>query len=535
MSFDSSDAVRSVGGRELPAGVDLSAFRDGADYATAQAELAKLVDANGQGAVDWSRVVQASASILATQAKDLTVSVWLAAGCLQTRGLPGLADGLYVLRCVITACWDTMTPAVSRLRGRRNQIEWLTDQLEPVLGGARGQAEPVDPALRASMADDWNAIDAFWSVRDDEAPSFHRVRRLLESLPELAPAPVPDMPTPAEATPVAAGPDMTGVAAPAPSARAPSSPMPVSDAMPVAVAGSEDIAAQAAPWLNQGAGFVADCLERFPEAWLPYRLNRMLAWATLDTPTFGADGSTRVPPPSATEREALQAIVTAANPVALARFCESRIAVFPFWLDLSWYCAQALHALGHLAAAAVVKTDTGAFVARAPDMAIATFSDGSPFLAPAARAWLGCAVAPAGATDADDTVDAVDGTGAVVRAARAAAATGRLADGLDQLESLVRQQGAGRERYRLRLVQCELVRTHGDRDVLRYLTPGLVADIEAHGLASWEPDLAGQALALAALEPVQRAAQVFSERERALAALARVDLAQAWRLLSAGQ
>ena len=131
MSFDSSDAVRSVGGLELPAGVDLSAFRDGADYATAQAELAKLVDANGQGAVDWSRVVQASASILATQAKDLTVSVWLAAGCLHTRGLPGLADGLYVLRRVITAFWDTMTPAVSRLRGRRNQMEWLADQLEP--------------------------------------------------------------------------------------------------------------------------------------------------------------------------------------------------------------------------------------------------------------------------------------------------------------------------------------------------------------------------------------------------------------------
>lgn len=407
---------------DLPAG---SNPREGETYAMLEAEIAKMVDLNAQGAVDWRRVAQLAEKVLRHEGKDLNAAVWLAVGWTHCEGADGLAAGVRVLRDLVDAYWDVMTPSVARLRGRRNQIEWLVQQLEKVLVAADAGWMTLDAASHAALLADWNRIDERWQEHDDQAPDMFKLHRRLGDL-----APVVDEGPSGE---TAAEPGVCGQT------------MPASDVLPQnaqASAGSVEQdrgaepeagrspvtethnAPRSAGALSKHAGttekpmggveqeaeapqsetalirlvderlgalqqMLMDVSADLVSLPLLYRLNRMCAWLTLDTAPPDQDGVTRVPAPSSSDQDMLEQFRQRDDPRALLRFAESRLSTQRFWLDLNRIAHDAARALPDgTPIAETVAMETAGLLRRMPGLVGLAFSNEQPFADADTRAWL---------------------------------------------------------------------------------------------------------------------------------------------------
>ncbi|KLU21470.1 hypothetical protein EOS_35840, partial [Caballeronia mineralivorans PML1(12)] len=316
--------------------------REGDAFAILQVEIDKLTDIHGTSAVDWSIVATRGESVLRDEGQDLAVAVWFAIARLQLSGPGGLAEGVRVLRDVITLSWDTMTPPPARLRARRNLATWFMDRVEDLLPGDRLSTLPSLPAtVLAGLTDDWNAIDAFWRERDAEAPPLHRLRRVLTRLTSevdthiaLAPASDSAVPVPKADAPAA------GSAVPARTTSAMlANPLPV----PLPDTADVDQLERVASEVLRGLTPLLDiCFTRQPTLAFAYRLNGVVAWSLLDATPLASAGETRIPPPPVSELDALSRMTADADPLALARFAQARLATFPYWLDLCRHTHAAL-------------------------------------------------------------------------------------------------------------------------------------------------------------------------------------------------
>lgn len=153
--------------------------RDGDAFALLEAEINKRFDLHGQGTTDWALVSRIASAILRDEGKDLNVATWLLLGWTHSQGAVGLAAGIRVLHDLHVYYWDTMSPAVTRLRGRRNQMEWLLQELEAVFAKNSEDWTALEPQQGADLLSDWDALDTFWQENDDQAPALFKLRRML--------------------------------------------------------------------------------------------------------------------------------------------------------------------------------------------------------------------------------------------------------------------------------------------------------------------------------------------------------------------
>src|SRR5690606_7662134 len=158
-----------------------------------------------------------SAQILREEGKDLAAGTWLAMALYRQRGLSGLADGIHVLRDLVENWWEDMSPPAARLRGRRNQMQWLLDQLSGEFNEQAILEMPAIPqAQHVDMLADWEALDTAWQAHDDEAPAFYGLAAILRRLPvEAEPVPEREEPAPPPVSSTGDTPANTVVAPPA--------------------------------------------------------------------------------------------------------------------------------------------------------------------------------------------------------------------------------------------------------------------------------------------------------------------------------
>ncbi|MFL9950519.1 type VI secretion system protein TssA [Paraburkholderia agricolaris] len=540
-----TSAIRAAGDALLPEQATAVEVRETEAFAILQAEMDKLVAMGASTSPDWSRVVASATKVLSEHGKDLAAAVWLVLAAFRTTELAGLADAVHTLRATVTIHWDSLTPPAARMRARANLIDWLLEQLDRQVGAAAqaGQLEPLDAAVHAALLEDWDELDRYWTERQTDGPAFFRVRRMLAGLPvqgavdDLLNAPpgedggqsaVSVQPENAAKAPQGVE-RSSSLPRPAVNASTPTIIAPSMTPVDASAVGSEEDARRAAGQLMRGWGaFLIACITAMPALAFAYRLKRAAAWALIDTVPPAQQHITRIPPPADAVRTALASLIAGGNAAAIVQFCESRLDECPLWLDLNRYSAEALQQLGAGQAAAAVMCDTRAFGARLPSLAALQFADGMPFADPATQRWLaaraeegsaGQAVAPADRADA--TLDATIGT------ARAQAMGGAFDEAMRTLEMLAQRQPAGRDRYRVRLAQCEMLEAHGARHAVRNVIGALTGEAQRRDLASWEPVLARRAIALAATAqaPVSR-----TEQQSWIAALAALDLEEAWRL-----
>lgn len=524
-----SSSVRSLGLAPAGDGASSSSLREGADFAALQAQIDRLTDLHAGQMVEWPVVVQLASAILKDIGKDLAVGTWLTLGLFHQRGPQGLADGVRVLHDLVATWWEEMSPPAARLRGRRNQMQWLLDRLMEALDEqALLQMDPMPADQHAQLLADWDALDAAWQAHDDDAPAFYGLAAVFRRLPVQNDSPSEDT---SEAGSSQAAPAREAVqvaqaasvaAEPVSTSRAPAPGMATTH-LPETGADAVTAVESALTGLHP---LVAWLVQEHPTSPMLFRLNRFCAWAALETLPATQGRTTRLPFPGQVF-DAYEHVIEGGDPIAVIRFAESRLVSQPYWLDLNRVSHSALTQLGATQAAQALAHETVHFMNRLSGLEELSYSDGRAFADPATQAWLAAlreadTAAPAGGVN--------DEVGALTREAEAQAVAGRLAEALDDLQSAIQRAGSRRACFRLRLAQCHLIHRFDAQTDIRPMVEPLVEEAETRDLGSWEPDLARQALELAAGLELRHGAASPHPVVPMLGRLSRVDVNAAWQL-----
>jgi len=437
-------------------------------------EIEKMSSPSAAGAIDWERVKTICADILGGSSKDLLVAGYLSVALLKTDGLAGLRTGVHIWRDMLSTYWDSLFPAKSRMRGRRNAIEWWAEKVSSTVRDLKPEQwkkEDID-----SLYTDLDAIDTFLRNNMEEAPAVGPLMSIIGSV--LAPVeekPAPEAPPPKT-------PEPRQPAAP------PSTSRPAADPGPVPAGDDPDpLIRHAIETLRAAAGLL---VEKNGADNLYFRVNRTVAWMTVTAPPPSHGGRTMIESPDEEVRDSIKSMHRSGSWKNLLSACESRVAQFLFWLDLSRYAAEALENLGMKAASAEVTGLTVLYVKRLPGVERLTFSDGTPFADPDTKRWLAEADSAPAQGDSEGLVKQVeDDTGK----ARAMAQAGNLPAAVASLRDALTRSPSVRERFLRQVHLCRFLSENDQTRVSGSHFRELVTLMDAYRLGEWEPALAAEA------------------------------------------
>lgn len=459
-----------------PAGEDV---RDDAGYDLLLREIEKLTSFTSTGTIDWGKVRDLSADILAGKSKDLRVACYLSAALLKTDGTRGLAAGVQVIRDMLDNFWDDMYPVKSRMRARRNAVEWWMETLDKYLEGLSPETWPASErdALLAALG----GIDSLLAERMEDAPLMVSLIRKVESLvaaeeieapPELPVAAVEEKPASASALP-------------APQRQAP----PI--AAPAPGADLEQILESGAQALGTASALLAG---QYPGGPLVFKLNRLAAWLPVLEPPTAESGRTGLPPPGGEEMEALKRLHQSGSWADLLEYSEGRLKMHLFWLDLNRFSWEALNQLGREDSGNVVLLETKMYVSRLPGIQELAFSDGTPFADEETKSWLASGPDAGGASP----VSARLGLQADIARARDFFNGDSLKSSLGKIGRELGRMPSGRARLVLEIGLCRMLTELNQPRLALSFAEDIIALVERHGLEKWEPELALEGLATAA-------------------------------------
>ncbi len=471
-------------------------------------EIQKLTASSSKDTVvEWPSVKKWSVELLATKSKDLTVACYLTLALFLLDGYGGLLDGLGILRKFVVEDWDGVFPVKERMRPRILAFEWLISRLSPLV--ETRAPRPEEGRCLAPIGDAVKDIRVkLTEVCGHQAPGFgilatavtNRLNEVQAATPAPAVAPAP------EAAPAAPA----GAAAAA--AEAPSAPAQTAVAAPTAPIPQVTIPANATiaalrPQLLKILGAMREAEPLNP---VPYRTLRSLKWDSLDGPPLvdPASGKTRLEPPRAQQRQALEGLFQAAKWTPLLNAAEGAFqeASGTFWLDLQRYAVTSLDNLAPGSTVAeLVKADVARFLDRCRGAVGAAFSDGSPFANPATVEWAGevasnlggraSFAAPAAAAGADAaTLDQ-----AMLDEVMQHFAKKKPHAALEILQTAVDRASGSRARFRTRLAASRACLLANQTTWARPLLDDLLRETRAFSFESWEPELAVELLQLAAV------------------------------------
>lgn len=463
----------------LPAG---SEVREDPDFELLESEIAKLSSPVHSSTLEWGKVTQLSTDLLSNKGKDMLVACYLTGGLLETRGLPGLADGFRVLADLLETYWDTLFPNLKRMRGRRNALQWLIDRIQQrALEADWSAMSPQPEELLAALMSSLQSIDKVLLDKDPDAPSVRSILGLIKAIPVI------------DTTPVEAKTDNQSGSDKA----AASSSL---DAKLESSAECERALESACSRLIQIAEWYLNNETTNPIA---YRLDRLAAWTPLNGLPPADNGQTKIPPPISQIVEALQRLKVSQSDADLVQFAEAQLSAFPFWLDLNFICADALGRLGaeYSAAQAEVCGETARLVARLPGLAELSFDGGMPFADGDTLGWLSTLQSNKNSSNAGaasrGTNRESESVLTAIASARALAASDDLIGAADCLQQQLALNLPARDHLVLRIRLCEMLLVHRPRALLKGFAQSLLATIDHHDLGTWDPALALDGLKVA--------------------------------------
>lgn len=343
-------------------------------------EIAKLESPSAASAIDWNKVVQLSSGILEKRSKHLQAACYLHYGLLKTGEVQGFCLGMAIVRDLLEHFWETLFPPVKRMKGRKATLEWWEGKLSDFMSDLSPQTLKKD--TRDTLMDHLGFIDEFLGAHMDDPPLLLPLIRktgdvLMEEAPVEAPTPAPP-------------PEPVLTAAPEPrTIQRAESPAPDRKPAPTSVPNADlDPSALLEQGLLMAAKAASSLRNDNPALSLPYRLNRIAAWSTLDELPPATGGKTMLPPPDEDIVTALAGLHQSGDWKALVDSSESRVRQFLFWLDLSRYSARGMEQMGHPEVSRVIEMETTLFVRKLKGVETLAFSDGTPFADSETRTWL---------------------------------------------------------------------------------------------------------------------------------------------------
>ena len=467
-------------------GVDSDVASDGSALPALKVEMDKLTAIYSQR-IDWQQVEVLALKALEQQ-REISAAIWLGCAWFKCRGLSGLVDASHLLWQLFDRYWEEMSPPVARLRARRNQLLWLLDFLDAEL---KGEFEPLEPPQWDQLQNHWQAIAAFWQVHDEHLVDFTRVLQACRALP------CADLPCALEVL--------------EPTPQVPESPQ---EAQNLTVPEALNV-------------LVNQCIEQSLLSPLLYRLNRLQAWGAITQCPEATQDASAVPAPGCALLEAFVRVQEAAVAHSILRFCEALLPTQPLWLDLSRASHDALVQLEAFDAAAAVVLEVNELLQRIPLLAGLAFADGQPFADAQTRAWLTTLQPkppePPVQERAASVEVVVDELTQWITAAEHMAVAGQIGQALAELQMQVAASHAGRERFYLRLAQCDLMQRFGAQAAAQALFEALLGEVHQRRLDAWEPTLVQRLIALAANQGNGLSSQWFAH-------LAALDGHAAWVL-----
>jgi type VI secretion system protein VasJ len=473
---------------DQPTGSDV---RYDPEYEQLQAEIDKLSLPSASAGIDWKKVSDLAASILAHKSKDLLVASYLAVGQVHMRQIDGLADGLVVIHDLIANYWDGLFPPKKRIRGRLGALEWWIERTESALRGittdpvAAGELEAINTTLAH--------IDTLMKLHLPEPLLIRPIQRALEAiplLPEAAPAgerPQPSPPPEPETVKEREAPKVT------PSPIEPETSVTEKDAQKVINSGLQK--------LRQAAAFL---LEKDPTKAEAYRCRRIAAWSLISTLPPESKGQTGIPPPPPQVRQELKDLKDTARWSGLIASAEQRVSQFLFWFDAHRYVSEALVNLGndYQSAHEAVCQEIACLLYRLPGLVDLTFSDGTPFADSETRRWLEriASVADTASTDAAQIPEPgggerrEGGMADTVEKANALAKKNKLLDAVQLLQAELKNCSSGKEALMWRLALCRMLIGSKRTDMALPHLDLILKDIESYRLENWDPRLALEGL-----------------------------------------
>ena len=440
---------------------------------------------------DWGAVASTADEILTDKSKDFRVAVYYAAAKSQLDGLPGLLDGLLLIRELSNAFWEPMYPSLKRPKARGNLMGWYSDLAAPPLEAYRPTSG--DGAVATALDEVSRAIDDELRQRLGEAyPGMgalrSSIRNLLQNVPKDAPpaaAPPPPAPRPQAQAPAAqtAAPTYADV----PAATSGGGPGLAS----IVDAGSAASAVSQCALLLARAGDTLRAADPTDPA--AYRISRTGFWLEVAASPPAEGGATLVPPPPGGYRERFDALIAAENWLGVLAAADEIASEYILWLDPHRFAANAMDRLGATFSNAkkALLREVGVLLLRVPSLPSLAFNDGTPFADGQTKMWIDAEVKTAVGSGSDSAGGASAG-GAMdgpTQEARALAASGKLDEAVAVVTKAAATAPSQSERFRGRLALAKLCLDAEQFAVARAQLEGLDKVAEQYRLAEWEPAL----------------------------------------------
>ena len=491
---------------------------------------------------DFPQVIKLSTEALSKRTKDLQITAWLTEALLVQERIPGLTQGLQLLRGLTENFWDSVYPAIedddlgmraaplewvgsalgSQVRRTpltKNKLDWFRFQesrrvpyendtrdnenkrtaREEAIAEKKCTPEEFDDGVKASgdgfyekltadLQSATEAVQAIESLCDEkfgrDAPNFANLKRALEDLQDAVreywkPPEEQSEETPATEEQVEEGGESQSAPVAAPSRKI------------RAVAEEPADADDAARRISGIARFLRQANAASP---VPYLLLRGVRWGELRANGYSLDANLLEAPPSET-RQSLKKLANDGDWNALLEAAETAMGepCGRGWLDLQRYSVRACENLGYDAAATALRRELNALLTDFPDMVSASLSDDTPTANSETQAWIKESVCPplaqeTGMQIAPGVAPAANGEPApdIAELAQQAARSGRLQDAVEMLSREIAQERSGRGRFQRRVQLAALCLSVKREDVAYPILAELAEEIERRKLEEWE-------------------------------------------------
>ena len=527
--------ARPIAG-DLPAGEDA---RYEPEYATILEEIEKL-SFSGQGTpISWPAIEKNAILLLSEKTKDMQIASYLGVALWNNHGFPGLIYGTHVLAGLLENYWENGWPALKRMRGRVNSIDWWYERTFSFVQEMVNNNQAVDADLHKEFTEALGKLDALAGSLLPDASSMHGLlavtKRLpvIEKQPESPPTPQPEADPPAQ--PEAAPHPPVSPVTPAPEAQA--QPV-VADEKPAQLAPKAEPQAEppaaakaahggspapkAAPTSEQATQSVknkelANLFRQFASAghaWLDvartveparamlWQLSRMIVWSPIAALPPAEEGVTLLPVPDTGILAQARQQLDKGLPLHAVLQAEVFFVTAPFLLDTQHLIHEGLLALGpdFNDAARAVAQESLAFVTRFPALTALSFNDGTPLASPKTQSWL---------TDLNGQVGQIWSVGGHAPAGASSPTPGRalspspgmtkradlpatLTQAMDRLEAA--KTSAPVDNLRLNIQELRLLCEHGLALPAQSLAEALLLEVTGRDLDNWDPHLTVETL-----------------------------------------
>lgn len=342
------------------------------DYELIESEINKLQSLSREQ-VRWKQIIETGTDILRNKSKDLTVASWFCFALLKEAELEGLAVGLNIYYDLLDNYWESLFPAMKRMRRRVNIIEWLFENMNKTISNM-----PLKVENNFKLCNDFIIrITKFLDEKlGDDSPYhvFNEIKRNLsakikEEEEKLSRATAAEKkPVPTE-KPASSAPSLIGEGT-------------INDAET-----ANKALKQALSIIKKSVIFLQNKEDSNP---LYYRLTRMAIWSTISNLPLHNNFITQIPAIQKEFVNIFRELEEKGNWQVLLKRVEAQFINTPLWLDIQRYASISAENLGEKydPVKAVIDEETSLFINRFPDIIQLKFIGGTPFASDETKVWI---------------------------------------------------------------------------------------------------------------------------------------------------